>query len=141
MSGAGDGQHISVGDEAAVEAFPQDLQQFIPPAQQLVSLPPVGEGNAFLDDSKIICGEFGKYVFIFFRNIFLQSDSSFRDSFCLYPFNFTVLLRKTQIGERNFLLWGFRQSIFLLNLFWIYCVIALWWTQYIVVDKPLPYFI
>lgn len=85
MSGAGDGQYIAVSNEAAVEAFPQYLQQFVAPAQQFVGLPPVGERNAFLDDRKIVGRKCGKFCFIFFRNIFLQSDSSFRAYF-IVPF-------------------------------------------------------
>ncbi len=51
MSGADDGQHISVGNEAAVEALPQYFQQLVSPAEKLVGFPSVRQRNAFLDDS------------------------------------------------------------------------------------------
>ena len=89
MGGAGDGQYISVGNEAAVKAFPQYLKQLVSPAEELVGFPSVRQGDAFLDDGQVIGRESGEFCLIFFRNIFLQSDSSFRREFTLL---FPVLL-------------------------------------------------
>lgn len=78
MGGAGDGQLLPVGHEAAVEALPQNFQQAVALAQQLVSLLPVGERNGRLDDRQILRRQVGKFIFFFFRNDFLQICSSFR---------------------------------------------------------------
>lgn len=78
MGGAGDNQLVPLGSEAAAKALPQNFQQIVPLAQQLVSLLPVVKGNDLLDDGQILRRQIGRFIFSFFRNDFLQSCSSFR---------------------------------------------------------------